>query len=62
MLSVIFETIMIALYAGTTNKAGLGMGTFFSFCFIASYGGGIDVVGYVYCSEYKLFLQKVADY
>lgn len=43
---------MIAEYAGTTNKAGLSMGVFFSFCFISFYGGGIDVVGYVYCCEY----------
>ncbi|KIW83322.1 hypothetical protein Z517_02567 [Fonsecaea pedrosoi CBS 271.37] len=51
MLSVCLETAMIAEYAGTTNKAGLSMGVFFSFCFISFYGGGIDVVGYVYCSE-----------
>ncbi|KAK4936073.1 hypothetical protein LTR10_022975 [Elasticomyces elasticus] len=51
MLSVALETAMIAEYAGTTNKAGLSMGVFFSFCFISFYGGGIDVVGYVYCSE-----------
>ncbi len=42
---------MIAQYAGTTNHAGLSMGVFFSFCFISFYGGGIDVVGYVYCCE-----------
>ncbi|ETI26159.1 hypothetical protein G647_02936 [Cladophialophora carrionii CBS 160.54] len=51
MLSVCLETAMIAQYAGTTNHAGLSMGVFFSFCFITFYGGGIDVVGYVYCSE-----------
>jgi hypothetical protein len=51
MLSVCLETAMIAEYAGTTNKAGLSMGVFFSFCFISFYGGGIDVVGYVYCCE-----------
>jgi len=44
---------MIAQYAGTSNNAGLGMGVFFSFCFITFYGGGIDVVGYVYCSKFK---------
>lgn len=44
---------MIAQFAGTTNNAGLGMGVFFSFCFISFYGGGVDVVGYVYCSKYK---------
>jgi len=42
---------MIAQFAGTPNNAGLGMGVFFSFCFITFYSGGIDVVGYVYCSE-----------
>lgn len=42
---------MIAQFAGTTNNAGLSMGVFFSFCFIAFYGGGIDVVGYVYCCK-----------
>ena len=51
MLSVTLETIMIARFAGTTNKAGIGMGVFFSFCFISFYGGGLDVVGYVYCSK-----------
>lgn len=51
MLSVTLETVMIAEYAGTTNKAGLSMGVFFSFCFISFYGGGIDVVGYVYCCK-----------
>jgi hypothetical protein len=44
---------MIAEYAGTTNHAGLSMGVFFSFCFISFYGGGIDVVGYVYCCKYS---------
>lgn len=42
---------MIARYAGTTNHVGNAMGVFFSFCFISFYGGGIDVVGYVYCSK-----------
>ena len=51
MLSVCLETAMIAEYAGTTNHAGLSMGVFFSFCFISFYGGGIDVVGYVYCCK-----------
>ncbi|KAH8797951.1 general substrate transporter [Xylogone sp. PMI_703] len=51
MLSVCLETAMIASFADTTNHAGLSMGVFFSFCFISFYGGGIDVVGYVYCSE-----------
>ena len=49
MLSVSLETAMIASYAGTNNQPGLSMGVFFSFCFISFYGGGIDVVGYVYC-------------
>ncbi|KAK5148110.1 hypothetical protein LTR04_000705 [Oleoguttula sp. CCFEE 6159] len=51
MISLTLETIMIARYAGTTNNAGLSMGVFFTFCFISFYGGGIDVVGYIYCSE-----------
>ena len=55
MLSVSLETAMIAQYAGTTNTAGLSMGVFFSFCFISFYGGGIDVVGYVYCCEFLRF-------
>ena len=53
MLSVTLESVMIARFAGTTNKAGLGMGVFFSFCFISCYGGGLDVVGYVYCSKFR---------
>jgi hypothetical protein len=44
---------MIASFAETTNNAGLSMGVFFSFCFISFYGGGIDVVGYVYCSKFR---------
>ncbi|TKA52875.1 hypothetical protein B0A49_11489 [Cryomyces minteri] len=51
MISLTLETVMIARYAGTTNNAGLSMGVFFTFCFISFYGGGIDVVGYIYCSE-----------
>jgi hypothetical protein len=51
MISLCLETAMIAQFAGTTNQAGLSMGVFFSFCFIAFYGGGIDVVGYVYCCK-----------
>jgi hypothetical protein len=53
MCSVILETAMIARYAGSTNHIGNAMGVFFSFCFITFYGGGIDVVGYVYCSKYN---------
>lgn len=44
---------MIAQFSGTSNHAGLSMGVLFSFCFITFYGGGIDVVGYVYCSKYQ---------
>lgn len=51
LLSVSLECAMIAQYAGTTNRAGLSMGVFFSFIFISFYGSCIDVVGYVYCSE-----------
>ena len=51
MLSVCLESAMIAQFAGTSNKAGLSMGVFFSFCFISFYGSCIDVVGYVYCCE-----------
>lgn len=54
MLAVSLETAMIASFAGSTNQAGLSMGVFFSFCFISFYGGGIDVVGYVYCSKSML--------
>jgi hypothetical protein len=60
MLSVTLETIMIALYSGTTNNVGLSMGVLFSFCFISFYGGGIDVVGYVYCSKPKADLDDVS--
>lgn len=61
MLSVCLETAMIAEYAGTTNKAGLSMGVFFSFCFISFYGGGIDVVGYVYCCEYPYIFVSISN-
>ena len=53
MLSVCLESAMIAQFAGTTNKAGLSMGVFFSFCFISFYGSCIDVVGYVYCCKWN---------
>jgi hypothetical protein len=51
MLAVSLETAMIARFAGTTNRAGLSMGVFFSYCFIVFYGSGLDVVVYVYCSK-----------
>jgi hypothetical protein len=62
MLSVTLETIMIARYSGTTNHAGLSMGVFFSFCFISFYGGGIDVVGYVYCSKLQAGRMRIDIY
>jgi hypothetical protein len=36
------------------------MGILFSFGFISFYGGGIDVVGYVYCSKPKTDLDDVS--
>lgn len=51
MVSLALETAMVAKFAGTTNKSGNALGVFFTFCFISFYGGGIDVVSYVYCSE-----------
>lgn len=51
MISLALETAMVARFAGSKNQAGNGMGVFFTFCFITFYGGGIDVVSYVYCSE-----------
>lgn len=45
------ETAMVASFAGTTNKAGLSMGIFFTYCFVTCYGCFIDVVSYVYCAE-----------
>ncbi len=51
LVCVSLESAMIAQFAGTTNKAGLSMGVFFSFCFISFYGSCIDVVGYVWCSK-----------
>ncbi len=53
LISVSLESAMIAQFAGTSNKAGLSMGVFFSFCFISFYGSCIDVVGYVWCSEFR---------
>lgn len=50
MISLSLVTAMVAQFAGTTNQAGNAMGVFFTFCFITFYGGGIDVVSYVYCS------------
>jgi len=51
MVSLALETAMVARFAGTSDKAGNSLGVFFTFCFISFYGGGIDVVSYVYCSE-----------
>lgn len=56
MISLALETAMVARYAGTSNHVGNTLGVFFTFCFISFYGGGIDVVSYVYCSEYERWL------
>lgn len=50
MISLSLVTAMVAEFAGTKNQAGNAMGVLFTFCFITCYGGGIDVVSYVYCS------------
>lgn len=53
MISLIFETALVAHYGGieNTNKAGSGAAVFFIFAFVTFYGAGLDVSSYVYCSE-----------
>ncbi|KAJ5988017.1 hypothetical protein N7481_003227 [Penicillium waksmanii] len=51
LISLIFETVMVARYTGSTNKAGLRAGVFFLFIYIFFYGCCVDATTYVYCSE-----------
>jgi MFS family permease len=48
---MIFETAMVATYAGTTNRAGNAAGVLFLFLYVTFYGGCLDASSYVYCSE-----------
>ncbi|RHZ62623.1 hypothetical protein CDV55_105347 [Aspergillus turcosus] len=51
LVSLIFETVMVARYTGSTNEAGLRAGVFFLFLYITFYGCCVDATTYVYCSE-----------
>ncbi|CAL5868383.1 uncharacterized protein PFLUO_LOCUS2608 [Penicillium psychrofluorescens] len=51
LVSLIFETVMVARYTGSTNEAGLRAGVFFLFLYITFYGCCVDAITYVYCSE-----------
>lgn len=49
---LILEAAMVANYAAAgTNKAGLGVGVFAFYAFLAVYSIGIDVAGVVFYSE-----------
>ncbi|CAG9996134.1 unnamed protein product [Clonostachys byssicola] len=45
------EGVMLALYQGTSNQAGIGAAVFFLFLHIVFYGGCIDATTYVYVTE-----------
>jgi MFS family permease len=45
------ETVMLAVYQGTDNKAGLGAAVFFLFLHVGFYSFCIDASTYVYGSE-----------
>jgi hypothetical protein len=44
-------TIMVALYASSTNRVGCGFGIFFLYLYTTFFGGCLDVTGYVYWTE-----------
>ncbi|EXJ66148.1 uncharacterized protein A1O5_10764 [Cladophialophora psammophila CBS 110553] len=44
-------TIMVARYAGTSNRVGCGFGVFFVYLYTTFYGFCLDSTSYVYCSE-----------
>lgn len=48
---VICFTAMVATFSGTDNKVGNGFGVFFLFAFVGFYGGCVDAVSWIYCSE-----------
>lgn len=48
---MIFETAMVATYAGTPNRGGNAAGVLFLFLYVTFYGGCLDASSYVYCSE-----------
>ncbi|KAG8631577.1 hypothetical protein KVT40_000717 [Elsinoe batatas] len=50
-LMVAYETAMVAVYGGTTNRVGNGFDVFFLFCFVTFYGSCVDAISYIYCAE-----------
>ncbi|CAL5874791.1 uncharacterized protein PFLUO_LOCUS9093 [Penicillium psychrofluorescens] len=42
---------MVAQYGNGPNKVGNGFGVLFLFLFVTFYGGCVDAISYVYCSE-----------
>lgn len=51
VVAMTLETVMVALYAGTDNKAGNGAAVAFIFLHIFFYGGCVDANTYVYVNE-----------
>ena len=51
IVMMIFETVMVARYAGTPNKGGNAAGVLFLFLFVTFYAGCLDASSYVYCAE-----------
>lgn len=45
------EAAMVAQYGNGPNKVGNGFGVLFLFLFVTFYGGCVDAISYVYCSE-----------
>ncbi|KAK5165368.1 uncharacterized protein LTR77_008897 [Saxophila tyrrhenica] len=44
-------TAMVAEFAESENKVGQGFAVFFLFAFVGFYGGCVDAVSWIYCSE-----------
>lgn len=51
ILMITIYTVMVAEYAGSTNRAGNAMAVLFLFLFVTFYGSTTDASSYVYCSE-----------
>lgn len=51
ILSLTLYTVMVARYAGTTNKVGCGFGVFFVYLYATFYAFTLDSTSYVYCAE-----------
>ncbi|KAF2100563.1 general substrate transporter [Rhizodiscina lignyota] len=51
IVMMIFETAMVAEFAGSPNRGGNAAGVLFLFLFVTFYAGCLDASSYVYCAE-----------